>query len=165
MPKALAETKRFSGRKVVQLEFGGQHTLLLTVPATPAGAPAAAVAPTAVPAGNVPAAAEPTAAEKAAAQEGEQGVLVEKKDPILAEEGAEPTAPSAAKEDVPMEVGEAAQQAEEGSAVPAPEAVSNVAPAAAVPKKAKARAAARGDHTFLLLLLFSISTCTMCMQA
>ncbi|CAL8462036.1 g1567 [Coccomyxa elongata] len=144
VPKVLAETKRFSGRKVVQLEFGGQHTLLLTVPAAPAGAPAAAVAPTAVPAGNVPAAAEASAAEEAAAQEGEQGVLVEKKDPILAEEGAEQNAPSAAKEDVPMEVGDAAQQAEESSAVPAPEAVSNVAPAAAVPKKAKARAAARG---------------------
>ena len=32
VPHLLPETKRFAGRSVVQLEFGGQHALLLTVP-------------------------------------------------------------------------------------------------------------------------------------
>ncbi|PSC70525.1 fructose bisphosphate aldolase [Micractinium conductrix] len=32
VPKKLAETKRFAGQKVVQLEFGGQHAALLCVP-------------------------------------------------------------------------------------------------------------------------------------
>ena len=40
LPRRLAETKRFQARAVVQLEFGGQHALLLTVPRqAPAGEP------------------------------------------------------------------------------------------------------------------------------
>ncbi|KAL4446354.1 hypothetical protein ABPG77_003161 [Micractinium sp. CCAP 211/92] len=32
VPKKLAETKKFAGQKIVQLEFGGQHAALLCVP-------------------------------------------------------------------------------------------------------------------------------------
>eukprot|EP00887_Chlorella_sp_A99_P000575 scaffold17.g575.t1 len=41
VPRKLAETKKFSGQKVLQLEFGGQHAGLLCAPAG-AGAPAPA---------------------------------------------------------------------------------------------------------------------------
>ena len=32
LPKKLADTKKFAGQRVVQLEFGGQHAALLCVP-------------------------------------------------------------------------------------------------------------------------------------
>jgi hypothetical protein len=55
VPRCLAETKRFSERAVVQLEFGGQHTLLLTVPKPAAAEPAqAAGCAQATPNGDAP---------------------------------------------------------------------------------------------------------------
>lgn len=32
VPKKLAETKKFNGQQALQLEFGGQHALLLASP-------------------------------------------------------------------------------------------------------------------------------------
>lgn len=59
LPRRLAETKRFQARAVKQLEFGGQHALLLTVPRqAPAGAPnqAPVAAPAAAQSNGAPAA-------------------------------------------------------------------------------------------------------------
>lgn len=154
LPHALAETKRFSGRKVLQLEFGGQHVLLLT--ASAAGNAAVAPAAAAAPVEAAPTAAEAAPEEGEAAATGEEGAgvdeggVVEKEEPILAEEGPAPAAEEAGEEAVPMEVAEAALETEE--AVPlAADAVTELAPPAAVVKKAKARATARGEHTSTIL--------------
>ena len=59
VPHRLAETKRFSGRAVVQLDFGGQHALLLVVPKPATGAGGAVGATEPMHADALPAAAEP----------------------------------------------------------------------------------------------------------
>lgn len=64
IPHRLAETKRFSGRAVVQLEFGGQHTMLLVVPKQANGA-APAPAPEPMHADADPAAPQPAHAAAA----------------------------------------------------------------------------------------------------
>jgi hypothetical protein len=53
VPRKLAETKKWVGQRIIQIEFGGQHAALLCVPreqnggAAPAAAAAAAAAPAA----------------------------------------------------------------------------------------------------------------------
>ena len=66
----LAETKRFQGRRVVQLEFGGQHALLLAVPKqAPNGAVPGQTVAAAAPDASASAAAAPAAAKEAEADQ------------------------------------------------------------------------------------------------
>lgn len=68
VPRRLAETKRFQGRRVVQLEFGGQHALLLAVPKqAPNGAVPSQTVAAAAPDASASAAAAPVAAKEAEA--------------------------------------------------------------------------------------------------
>ena len=67
LPKRLAETKKFAGQRVVQLEFGGQHAAALCLPRGGGGGAAAA------PAADAAAAEGGEEEEEGGDEEGEEG--------------------------------------------------------------------------------------------